>query len=58
MLDMIRIVVAGALLYGTTAFASPVEAAKLNRVLPRAMHPVKVEPCKASWPYLIRTCVA
>ncbi|CAO4155134.1 hypothetical protein LNAOJCKE_5489 [Methylorubrum aminovorans] len=58
MLDMLRIVVAGTLLYGTTVFTSPVEAAKLNRVLPRAMHPVKVEPCKASWPYLIHTCVA
>lgn len=58
MLDMLRIVIAGTLLYGTTAFNSPVEAAKLNRVLPPAMHPVKVEPCQASWPYLIRTCVA
>lgn len=58
MLDMLRIVVAGTLLYGATAFTPPAEASKLNRVLPRAMHPVKVEACKASWPYLIRTCVA
>lgn len=58
MLDMLRIVVAGTLLYGSTAFDSPVEAAKLNRVLPRAMHPVQVETCRALWPYLIRTCVA
>ncbi|CAO4136298.1 hypothetical protein [Methylorubrum extorquens] len=58
MLDMLRIVVAGTLLYGTTVFTSPVEAAKLNRVLPRAMHPAKAEPCKASWLYPIRTCVA
>lgn len=58
MLDMLRIVVGGTLLYGATVFTSPVEAARLNRVLPRAMHPVKVEPCQASWPYLICTCVA
>jgi hypothetical protein len=57
MLDMLRIVVASTLLYETAVFTSPVEAAKLNCVLPRAMHPVKTEPCKASWPYLIRTCV-
>ncbi|CAO4164837.1 hypothetical protein [Methylorubrum extorquens] len=58
MLDMLGIVVAGTLLFGSTAFNSPFEAAKLNRVLPRAMHPVKVGTCKALWPYLIRTCVA
>ncbi|ACB82106.1 hypothetical protein Mpop_3984 [Methylorubrum populi BJ001] len=58
MLDILRIVIASTLLYGTTVFTSSVEAAKLNRVLPRAMHPVKVDPCKASWPYLIRTCTA
>ncbi|WP_155773784.1 hypothetical protein [Methylorubrum extorquens] len=58
MLDMLRIVVASTLLYGTTVFTSPVEAAKLNRVLPRAMHPLQGDPCKASWPYLIRTCTA
>ncbi|MCG5245995.1 hypothetical protein [Methylorubrum extorquens] len=58
MLDMLRIVIASTLLYGTTAFNSPVEAAKLNRLLPGAMHPVKVKTCRALSPYLIRTCVA
>jgi hypothetical protein len=58
MIDMLRIVVAGTLLYGTTVLTTPVQAAAPSRVLPRAPHAVKVEPCRPSWPDLIRTCVA
>lgn len=59
MLDIaFRMLVAGSLLYSTAFVAPPAEAGSVGRTLPRAMHPLKVEPCKASWPYLIRTCVA
>ncbi|WP_162559816.1 hypothetical protein [Methylobacterium radiodurans] len=58
MIDMLRILAAGTLLYGATAFTAPVRAAAPSRVLPRAPHAVTVEPCRPSWPYLTRTCVA
>ena len=58
MLNTFRIIIAGSLLFGSAVFNAPAHAGSSNRLLPRAEQPTKVDPCKAAWPYLIRSCVA
>ena len=58
MLNAFRIVIAGTLLFGNAFITAPVHAGVLTRTLPRAEHSVKVDPCKATWPYIVRSCLA
>ena len=58
MLNTLRIVIAGTLLFGSAILNEPAHAAGSSRILPRAEQPVKVDPCKGTWPYIVRSCMA
>ena len=58
MLNTIRIIIASTMLFGCTVFNAPAQAGTLNRLLPRAEQPAKADPCKGSWPYIVRSCLA
>ena len=58
MLTAFRIVIAVTMLFGSSILGEPAQAGGLSRNLPRAEQPAKTDPCKGTWPYLVRTCLA